>query len=93
MVLKYLISNCTPSFIFLTQEGFTQAPNLEDIENPQLLGITTGETSRQAFEKLLEENDWIRDSDYTEVTAFELKSDKAEYYSTNYESARITNKY
>ncbi|MDF1496976.1 MAG: hypothetical protein P1P90_02855 [Patescibacteria group bacterium] len=70
-----------PPFIFITQEGLTQAPNLEDIENLQFLGITNGENSRQAFENLLQENDWIRDSDYTEVQAFELKSEKGEYFS------------
>jgi hypothetical protein len=72
-----------PPFIFLTQEGTTTAPNQEDNENLQLLGITNGETSRQAFEKLLEENDWIHDSDYTEAQAFELKSDRAEYFKIN----------
>ena len=72
-----------PPFIYLTQEGLTTAPNQKDIENLQLLGITKGETSRQAFENLLKENDWIRDSDYTEMTAFELKSDRAEYFKIN----------
>ncbi len=72
-----------PQFIFITQEGLTQAPNLEDIENLQVLGITNGETSRQAFENLLEENDWIRDSDYTEAQGFELKSDKGEWFKIN----------
>ena len=69
-----------PPFIFITQEGLTQEPNHEDIENLQVLGITNGETSRQAFENLLEENDWIRDSDYTEVQAYELKSGKGEWF-------------
>jgi len=69
-----------PPFIFITQEGFTQAPNFEDIENLQFLGITNGETSREAFENLLKENEWICDSDYTEVQGFELKSEKGEYF-------------
>ena len=69
-----------PSFIFLTHEGLTQAPNFEDIENLQLLGIATGKTSREAFENLLKENDWIRDSDYTEATAHELQSERGEYF-------------
>jgi len=72
-----------PPFIFLTQEGTTTSPNQKDIENLQVLGITNGEKSRQAFEKLLVENDWIRESGYTEVQAFELKSDKAEYFKIN----------
>lgn len=69
-----------PSYIFLTQEGFAQAPNLEGIENLQLLGIAIDETSKQAFQKILQENDWIKDSDYKEVICFELKSDRGEYF-------------
>ena len=45
--------------------------------------IATVTTSRQAFENLLQENDWIRDSDYTEVQAYELKSGKGEYFKIN----------
>ena len=80
MVLKYLISNCTPSFIFLTQEGTTTAPNLEDIENLQLLRITNGETSHQTFENLLRENEWIKEADYSEAMALELKAEKPEIF-------------
>ncbi len=69
-----------PPFIFITQEGLTTAPNHEDIENLQFLGIANGETSREAFENLLKENDWIHESDYTEVQAYELKSEKGEYF-------------
>ena len=69
-----------PPFIFITQEGLTTAPNHEDIENLQFLGITNGENSREAFENLLKENEWIRESDYTEVQGFELKSEKGEYF-------------
>lgn len=69
-----------PPFIFLTSEGQTTALNLEDIENLQVLGITNGNNSREAFNRLLQENTWIKESDYEEVLCLELKSEKGEWF-------------
>ncbi|MFZ6015161.1 MAG: hypothetical protein ACOYUZ_02275 [Patescibacteria group bacterium] len=69
-----------PSFIFLTQEGQTLAPNLKDIDNLQVLGIANGQTYREALDNLLRENEWIKESDYEEVMALELKSEKVEIF-------------
>lgn len=65
-----------PPFIFLTSEGQTTAPNLEDIENLQVLGITNGYNSREAFNRLLQENAWIKEAGYKEVMVMELKNEE-----------------
>jgi len=51
-------------FIFYTAEGFTQAPNGEDIENCQLLGCACGKDRDDALNNLLKENPWIVESGF-----------------------------
>lgn len=46
-------------FIFYTLEGNTIGINDEKVENCQLLGDSAGETAKEAFNKLLDENPWI----------------------------------
>ena len=46
-------------YIFYTAEGFTQAPDGEDIENYQLLGLAYGNDKYDALQNLLKENPWI----------------------------------
>ena len=46
-------------YIFYTTEGFTQAPDGEDIENCQLLGHAYGNDEHDALLNLLKENLWI----------------------------------
>lgn len=46
-------------FIFYTTEGFTQAPNGNDIENCQMLGIAKGKDKVEAKDNLLRDNPWI----------------------------------
>lgn len=46
-------------FIFYTTEGYTQAPNGNDIENCQMLGIAKGKDKVEAKDNLLKENPWI----------------------------------
>lgn len=48
-------------YIFYTTEGFTQAPDGEDIENCQLLGCTYGQDKQEAMDNLLTENPWIKE--------------------------------
>ena len=43
-------------YIFYTIEGFTQAPDGEDIENCQLLGTVYGNDGRDALDNLLKDN-------------------------------------
>ena len=47
-------------YIFYTTEGFTQAPDGEDIENCQLLGCAYGQDKQEAMDNLLTENPWIK---------------------------------
>ena len=42
-------------YIFYTTEGFTQAPDGEDIENCQLLGCASGQDKQEAMDNLLKE--------------------------------------
>ncbi len=48
-------------YIFITKEGFTQAPNQNiEIENMQVIGIVdNAENEDDALKKLLIENSWI----------------------------------
>ena len=46
-------------YIFYTTEGYTQAPDGEDIENCQLLGRAYGIDKHDALQNLLKENSWI----------------------------------
>lgn len=46
-------------YIFYTTEGFTQAPDGDDIENCQLLGRAFGKDKHDALINLLKENPWI----------------------------------
>ena len=46
-------------YIFYTTEGFTQAPDGEDIENCQLLGRAYGKDKHDALENFVKENPWI----------------------------------
>ena len=48
-------------YIFYTTEGFTQAPDGEDIENCQLLGRAYGKDRHEALANLLKNNPWIKD--------------------------------
>lgn len=47
-------------YIFYTTEGFTQAPDGEDIENCQVLGRAYGNDLYDALHNLVKENPWIK---------------------------------
>lgn len=51
-------------YIFYTTEGFTQAPDGEDIENCQLLGRAYGKDKHDALTNLLKENPWIEERSF-----------------------------
>ncbi len=48
-------------YLFYTTEGFTQAPDGDDIENCQLLGRAYGKDKYDALSNLLKENPWIKE--------------------------------
>lgn len=64
-------------FIFLTEEGFTQTPSSVDIENLQVLGIAEGKDEKDALTNLLKDNEYLLDTDYEDVVAFELIDGKS----------------
>lgn len=63
-------------YIFYTTEGFTKAPDGEDIENCQLLGRAYGIDKHDALSNLLKENPWIKERGFEpyEVICKELAS-------------------
>ena len=65
-------------FIFYTTEGFTQAPNGNDIENCQMLGIAKGKDKVEAKDNLIKEYPWIIEADFnsSEFIVKQLLSDE-----------------
>lgn len=62
-------------FIFITREGETVAPNGNDVENMQVIGIVENvKTEDKALEKLLQENSWIYDAEFNvaDFIAYEI---------------------
>ena len=53
------------TFIFYTDEGYTIAPNNEELNNLQVLGFEEGETKEEALVKLYENNEWIKANGFT----------------------------
>jgi hypothetical protein len=52
-------------FIFITREGKTIAPNENEVENMQVIGIVENvESEDKALKKLLQENSWIFDAEF-----------------------------
>ena len=63
-------------YIFYTTEGFTQAPDGNDIENCQLLGRAYGKDKHDALSNLLKEKPWIKERGFEpcEIICKELVS-------------------
>ena len=70
------------SFIFITIEGTTFQPesdNIEpDIENSQVIGFATGSNEEDAFQQLINENKYLIDTHFNDITCLELK--ELEYF-------------
>lgn len=64
------------SYICITNQGFTEAPMNEEIENQQVLGYTEGNTELEAIDNLLKDNPEILEVgfDKSEIIVKELKS-------------------
>jgi len=79
------------SFIFITQEGLTYQPDSEspepDIENCQVIGFAEGQDENEAFQNLIEENEYLLETNFDEVICMELKNEdyysKAKYFCLN----------
>jgi hypothetical protein len=67
------------SYIFITTEGVTYQPYSEstnpDIENCQVIGFSTGINAQDAFDKLIEDNQYLMETNFEEIFSLELKSD------------------
>ena len=52
-------------YIFITPEGNTTAPNGDEVENMQVIGIVEEVADEnEALKKLLLENEWIFDTEF-----------------------------
>lgn len=63
-------------YIFITPEGNTTAPNGDEIENMQVIGIVEEVADEnEALKKLLLENEWIFDAQFNiaEFICYEIK--------------------
>lgn len=78
------------NYIFLTTEGYTFQPNSEsidpDIDNLQVIGFAKGENSKKAFQSLLRENNYLKNTTFDEMFSYELSKDflkTKNYFSLN----------
>lgn len=67
-------------FIFLTAEGVIYQPELygddrDIVENLQVLGFASGETTEQAFNNLIGENPWLKELSFSSTFAYPLYND------------------
>lgn len=54
------------SYIFYTDEGYTIAPNDEELESLQVLGIEDGDSKEEALANLYKNSEWIRRCGFSE---------------------------
>lgn len=71
-------------YIFLTNEGFTFQPFSEslepDVDNMQVIGFSQGYTAKDAFNRLLGTNPFLKDTGFDEVFSLQLAGDDREYF-------------
>lgn len=53
-------------YIFYTDEGTTTAPNGDDVENLQVIGIEDGKSQKEATKNLLKNNRLIKEMEFDE---------------------------
>lgn len=63
------------SYILITNQGFTESPTNDEVENQQILGYAGGRTEEEAIDNLLNENPEIIQFGFEkyEIIAKELK--------------------
>ena len=66
-------------FIFISNEGYTYQPNsnadIPDIENSQVIGFSYGKDEEEAFNNLLKENKYIKETSFNQIISYHLSSD------------------
>jgi len=63
-------------FIFTTNEGYTEDPRGNPVENSQVLGYGCGSSVEEALTKLKNECKWLMNTGFDEVHAYELVSEQ-----------------
>jgi hypothetical protein len=65
------------SYIFITTEGYTYQPDSEsaepDIENCQVIGFAEGENKQQAFNNLIQNNQFLLETTFDELICMQLR--------------------
>lgn len=69
------------NYIFLTQEGATNSPKGEAIDNLQVLGVARGKNEKDAFKNFITEYEYLLDADFNDVFALELANENQHYFS------------
>ncbi len=54
------------TYLFYTDEGYAVAPNNNELDSLQILGIEDGETEKEALAKLHENNNWIKANGFSD---------------------------
>lgn len=52
-------------FIFYTFEGYTVAPNGDELDSMQVLGIESGSSREEALSNLLKNCSWIKEKGFS----------------------------
>jgi len=63
------------SFIFFTNEGFTQDPNHRDIPNMQILGHGDGKDIAEAFKSFKNNQSYLSEFSFKNIIALEYIGD------------------
>ncbi len=82
------------TYIFLTSEGYTFQPNSDsiepDIENYQVIGFSAGENEEEAFERLLQENEYLLETSFDEIYCYQLANKKRTDFSLKKVYSRLS---
>ncbi len=64
------------TYVFMTDEGYTYQPMSEsiepDVENLQILGFGDGANASEAFDDLLREAPWLRETRFSHTWCYRL---------------------
>lgn len=82
-------------YVFLTIEGYTFQPTSEenepDIENLQVIGFASGLNQEEAFERLIEKNDYLLHTSFNQVFCYKLddyyKDSKKYFYISDFKDS------
>ena len=68
-------------YIFLSDEGYTYQPvkleeiEADEIENSQVIGFSEGESPDDAYNRLLNDNPYIKDTSFNHIYCYRLDSE------------------